>query len=175
MKLTIPTSQREITLRQYIDAHDKPEREQVAIYLNITLEVLDQIPQDVYDEALQSISKAMQEEPELERFFMIGGTKYGFVPDLNDIEVGAFAVAEDAVSDPSKAHLLMNALYRPVKRQVNDFYSVKDYDPKAANRMLEAPLIAYSSCILFFYHLGNDLGIYTQNYTRPQADSKAAT
>lgn len=175
MKLTIPTSQSEITLKQYIDAQDKPEREQVAIYLNITLDILDQIPQDVYDEALQSISKAMQEEPELERFFTIGGTKYGFVPDLNDIEVGAFAVAEDSLSDPSKAHLLMNALYRPVKRQVNDFYSVKSYDSRAASRMLEAPLIAYTSCILFFFHLGKDLGIYIPNSTPLQADSKAAT
>ena len=63
MKVIIPTSQSDITLRQYIEAQEKPEREQIAIYLNLTQEELNQIPQSVYDEALQHISKAMEEEP----------------------------------------------------------------------------------------------------------------
>ncbi len=167
MKITIPTSQSEITLRQYIQAQDKTEREQLAIYLNISPETLDQLPQSIYDEALLNIGKAMEEEQsELQRFFTIGGTEYGFIPDLNDIESGAFAIAENTCSDIDNANEFINALFRPIKRKVASFYSVKDYEPRRAEILLNAPLSAYTSAVVFFYRLGNDLGIYTLNSTQ---------
>lgn len=167
MKITIPTSQSEITLRQYIQAQDKTEREQLAIYLNISPETLDQLPQSIYDEALLNIGKAMEEDQsDLQRFFTIGGTEYGFIPDLNDIESGAFAIAENTCTDIDNAHEFINALFRPVKRKVSLFYSVKDYEPRRAETLLDAPLSAYTSAVVFFYRLGNDLGIYTLNSTQ---------
>lgn len=169
MKLTIPTSQSEIPLRHYIQAQDKPEREQIAIYLNLTTEQIEQLPAEIYDEALLAISKAMQEEPPLMRHFTLGQTEYGFIPDLNDIESGAFAIAENNATDLDGAAEFLNALYRPIKRKVGDFYSVKGFDSRASERMLDAPLSAYTGSLLFFYLLGNDLGIYTQNSTPPQA------
>lgn len=167
MKLTIPTTQSEITIRQYIQAQGKTEREQLAIYLNITTEVLDQLPQSVYDEALQFISKAMQEDQqEHHRRFFIGGTEFGFYPNLDEIESGAFAVAENTANDVNLAHEFLNAFYRPVKRSVASFYSVGNYVPRRAETLLNAPLSAYTSTMVFFYNIANDLGSYTPNSTQ---------
>lgn len=166
MKITIPTSQSEIKLKDYVRAQGKSEREQIAIYLNLDLDTLEQLPASVYDETLAAISNAMNEEQsELLRFFTIGSTEYGFIPDLNAIEAGAFAVAEGSVSDLEQAHIFLNCIYRPVKRKVGEFYSVGSYVEQSAGRMLDAPLAAYTSAIVFFYNLGNDLGIYTPNST----------
>ena len=166
MKVIIPTSQNDITLRQYIEAQDKPEREQIGIYLNLTQEELNQVPQSVYDEALQHISKAMEEEPKHVMRFKIGSTEYGMVPELNDIESGAFADAENHATELDGAHIFLNALYRPIKRKASVFYSVKGYDARRAVSLLDAPLSVYTSTLVFFYNLAKDLGIYTQNYTK---------
>jgi hypothetical protein len=176
MKLTIPTSQSEITIKQFIAAQGKTEREQLAIYLNITVAVLDQLPQTIYDEALLNISNALQEEfTEPIRTFHIGSTEYGMVTDLNAIESGAFADAEETISKVDEANVFLNALYRPIKRKVGEFYSVKGYDSNRAVSLLDAPLSAYSSSVVFFYRLGNDLGIFTPNSTQHQASKEIAT
>ena len=166
MKLRIPTSQDDITLRQYIAAQDKSEREQMAIYLNISLETLAELPQSVYDEALVCISTAMQDQQDTHlKRFKIGSVEYGFVPNLDQIESGAFAVAESSIQDLTTAAEFVNALYRPIKRKVGVFYSVKPFAADRVNQMLDAPLSAYTSSVVFFYNLGNDLTSYTQNST----------
>jgi len=166
MKLRIPTSQNDITLRQYIEAQEKPEREQMAIYLNITPETLAELPQSVYDEALVCIVTALQEDQETHvKRFTINGVEYGFVPNLDQIESGAFAIAESSIQEVTTAAEFVNAMYRPIKRKAGVFYSVKPFAADRVTQMLDAPLSAYTSSVVFFYNLGNDLTSYIQSYT----------
>ena len=105
-------------------------------------------------------------EPKHVMRFKIGSTEYGMVPELNDIESGAFADAENHATELDGAHIFLNALYRPIKRKASVFYSVKGYDARRAVSLLDAPLSVYTSTLVFFYNLGKDLGIYTPSSTK---------
>lgn len=67
-------------------------------------------------------------EHPLIRFFEFGGTKYGFEPDLRDIETGAFIDLDEYVKDVNQnLHKIMAILYRPVTVQNKKMYQVTGY------------------------------------------------
>ena len=51
----------------------------------------------------------------------------------------------------------MNVLYRPMKQKYQDRYLVEDYTGEDPEKMLNMPMDAVLSSILFFYNLGMDL------------------
>ena len=60
--------------------------------------------------------------------------------------------------------IAMNVLYRPIKQKLGKKYLIEDYDPDKKDRLLEMPMDAVVSSILFFYHLGIDLSKTMVNY-----------
>lgn len=67
-------------------------------------------------------------EDPLIRFFEYGGQKYGFEPDLRDIETGAFIDLDEYVKDINlNLHKIMAILYRPITHQTKELYRVTPY------------------------------------------------
>jgi hypothetical protein len=67
-------------------------------------------------------------EDKLIRFFEYGGTKYGFEPDLREMETGAFMDLDEYVKDVNKnLHKVMAILYRPVVLQNKELYLTASY------------------------------------------------
>ncbi len=72
-------------------------------------------------------------EHPLIRFFEYGGAKYGFEPDLREIETGAFIDLDEYVKDVNKnLHKIMAILYRPIKVQSKKMYQVTSYTDEPA-------------------------------------------
>lgn len=67
-------------------------------------------------------------EHPLLRFFEYGGQKYGFEPDLREIETGAFIDLDEYVKEVNlNLHKIMAILYRPVTVQTKKMYQIKSY------------------------------------------------
>ena len=68
----------------------------------------------------------------------------------------------------------MSVLYREIDKEVNEFYSVKPYDPDELeiDKFKDLPMSTTLSAIDFFFRLGKDLFEDLNNYSRVVMKSK---
>jgi len=170
LELSVPTDLSSITLGQYQrymkvieengdDAADFLALKTIEIFCNISLKDVLNIPAKDADRVLSIINKAFEEKPNLIRRFDLLGVDMGFEPQLENIALGAYIDVEDNISDWSKTHKAMAALYRPVNFKQKDKYTVAPYEPseEVSNLMREMPLDVVMSAMVFFYDLGKEL------------------
>ena len=60
--------------------------------------------------------------------------------------------------------IAMNVLYRPIKQKLGEKYIIEDYDPDKKDRLINMPMDAVFSSIIFFYHLGIELSQTMMSY-----------
>jgi hypothetical protein len=170
LELSVPTDLSSITLGQYQrymkvieengeDADDFLALKTIEIFCNISLKDVLNIPAKDADRVLSIINKAFEEKPNLIRRFDLLGVDMGFEPQLENIALGAYIDVEDNISDWSRMHKAMSALYRPVNFKQKDKYTVSPYEPseEVSNLMKEMPLDVVMSAMVFFYDLGKEL------------------
>ena len=170
LELSVPTDLSSITLGQYQrymkvieengeDAADFLALKTIEIFCNISLKDVLNIPAKDADRVLSIINKAFEEKPNLIRRFDLLGVDMGFEPQLENIALGAYIDVEDNISDWSRMHKAMAALYRPVNFKQKDKYTVAPYEPseEVSNLMKEMPLDVVMSAMVFFYDLGKEL------------------
>ncbi len=170
LELSVPTDLSSITLGQYQrymkvieengdDAADFLALKTIEIFCNISLKDVLNIPAKDADKVLGIINKAFEEKPNLIRRFDLLGVDMGFEPQLENIALGAYIDVEDNISDWSRMHKAMAALYRPVNFKQKDKYTVAPYEPseEVSNPMKEMPLDVVMSAMVFFYDLGKEL------------------
>ena len=170
LELSVPTDLSSITLGQYQrymkvieengdDAADFLALKTIEIFCNISLKDVLNIPAKDADKVLGIINKAFEEKPNLIRRFDLLGVDMGFEPQLENIALGAYIDVEDNISDWSRMHKAMAALYRPVNFKQKDKYTVAPYEPseEVSNLMKEMPLDVVMSAMVFFYDLGKEL------------------
>ncbi len=170
LELSVPTDLSSITLGQYQrymkvieengdDADDFLALKTIEIFCNISLKDVLNIPAKDADKVLGIINKAFEEKPNLIRRFDLLGVDMGFEPQLENIALGAYIDVEDNISDWSRMHKAMAALYRPVNFKQKDKYTVAPYEPseEVSNLMKEMPLDVVMSAMVFFYDLGKEL------------------
>ena len=170
LELSVPTDLSSITLGQYQrymkvieengdDAADFLALKTIEIFCNISLKDVLNIPAKDADKVSGIINKAFEEKPNLIRRFDLLGVDMGFEPQLENIALGAYIDVEDNISDWSRMHKAMAALYRPVNFKQKDKYTVAPYEPseEVSNLMKEMPLDVVMSAMVFFYDLGKEL------------------
>jgi hypothetical protein len=170
LELSVPTDLSSITLGQYQrymkvieengeDAGDFLALKTIEIFCNVSLKDVLNIPAKDADRVLSIINKAFEEKPNLIRRFDLLGVDMGFEPQLENIALGAYIDVEDNISDWSRMHKAMAALYRPVNFKQKEKYTVAPYDPseEVSNLMREMPLDVVMSAMVFFYDLGKEL------------------
>ena len=170
LELSVPTDLSSITLGQYQrymkvieengeDADDFLALKTIEIFCDISLKDVLNIPAKDADRVLSIINKAFEEKPNLIRRFDLLGVDMGFEPQLENIALGAYIDVEDNISDWSRMHKAMAALYRPVNFKQKDKYTVAPYEPseEVSNLMKEMPLDVVMSAMVFFYDLGKEL------------------
>lgn len=170
LELSVPTDLSSITLGQYQrymkvieengeDADDFLALKTIEIFCDISLKDVLNIPAKDADKVLSIINKAFEEKPNLIRRFDLLGVDMGFEPQLENIALGAYIDVEDNISDWSRMHKAMAALYRPVNFKQKDKYTVAPYEPseEVSNLMREMPLDVVMSAMVFFYDLGKEL------------------
>lgn len=124
---------------------------------------------EVTDHILNIIQKG---EPELKTTFEIQGTKFGFVPDLENISWGEYLDLDSNISDWSNMHKAMAVMYRPITKQKGDKWETEEYNGTAnySEVMRFAPLSVASSALVFFWNLEIELLKSSLKYLAKERD-----
>jgi hypothetical protein len=105
-----------------------------------------------------------EQKPDLVKSFKLGGIEYGFIPDLDEITLGEYIDLDTYMGEWDKIEIAMNVLYRPIKQKLGKKYTIEDYNPDKKDHLVNMPMDAVFSSILFFYHLGIELSQTMMNY-----------
>lgn len=171
LEITVPTSLAEIPLHKYqkflkiVDQNiDDPNADRfIAMKM---LEIFCDVPAEIiYNYRIKDITKItdlltkmFEEKPQLVRTFKLGDTEFGFIPNLEDITFGEYIDLDTYIGDWDNIQRAMGVLYRPIKAKIKDKYSIEEYRGDAyLDAMVNTPMDAVLSSVLFFYDLGIDL------------------
>ena len=165
MKVTIPTSLKDIPLSKWAEIQEVYEISQsetltklkvISIICDMSFELVSTIAVNDIDKIYDAIDLMFKEAHTIEHF-TIDGIKFGFIPNLETISSGEFIDLEDYLKeDIFKA---MAVMYRPITKQHKDLYAIEKYKgaEKYADVMRNAPTSAYIGATVFFYSLLNEL------------------
>lgn len=177
IKISVPTTLSDITLEQYkryekiIVANEKAENSERFVNLKM-LEIFCEISYEQaaamklvdYQRIVEQIYHVLQETPKLVTRFRMGDSDFGFVPNLEEITFGEYIDLDNYIHDMSQVEKAMAVLYRPIKQKFKDKYIIDEYKGDLFHdAMLNMPMDAVVSSILFFYNLGIDLSNVMMN------------
>jgi len=142
MKLKIPTELSDITLEQVQKVLLIDENPEIDLFPKVVHSVAimtgrtpHEIGQVIYADLEQIYTKIFsmingQSTAPLHQKVKYLGREYGFIPDVRDMETGAF-VDIDEMAKPNKyaenLHKLMAVLYRPIEAEFGNYYRLKSY------------------------------------------------
>jgi hypothetical protein len=170
MKITIPETLSEVTLKQWIKYTEAVEKHRedeaflqmqtVAILCNLRLIDVNQMKLNDFQSVLLHLTDILQEKPKRVESFKIAGVEYGFIPNFDDITAGEYIDLDRYLSkdeyDPQRA---MAVLYRPITYKKGKTYEIEPYTGSDAYsfEMAQAPASAFLGALDFFLSLGQEL------------------
>tara|TARA_R110002051_G_scaffold26629_1_gene64295 strand:+ start:150 stop:869 length:720 start_codon:yes stop_codon:yes gene_type:complete len=187
LKYTIPETKADITVKTYLKIRklyknaelmeiDVDEKELVSVVLDVPLELINKIPQKEYNEALNNITNALNQDAKLYLTFNLKGVKYGFLNDMDNMSTAEYSALDGFSKDvDANCYSILNALYRPVinerfykswfGKSKKGKYTIESYSHNNDITIFkDAPYEIYESALVFFFNLGKDLVNSTQNY-----------
>lgn len=174
--ISIPTSLDEINLWQ-VQAYErvsgiKDDFEQavqiVSIFANKTEKEVRDMPTAVIFRAVQLISSALNDKPQLRRTFELRSRLYGLIPNFDDMTAGEF-IDLNTYEEKGELINMLSVLYRPITIQIGDKYEIEPYKGTLRPEFRDVSVnVAYGSQ-LFFWNIGNDLSNYILRYLRGAA------
>ena len=177
IKLTIPTSLKDITLRDYkkfldVEKENKDDRflnaKLIHIFCKISLEKVMLLELKDAEDIVKTISDMFNEKPALVKKFKIGKTEYGFHPELDSLTLGEYIDLDTFIGDWDNMEKAMNVLYRPILVSVKERYSIDEYNVDTSAEALDMPMDAVMSSIFFLWNLGLELSTVMTNYLDSQ-------
>ena len=177
IKLTIPTSLKDITLRDYkkfldVEKENKDDRflnaKLIHIFCKISLEKVMLLELKDAEDIVKTISDMFNEKPALVKKFKIGKTEYGFHPELDSLTLGEYIDLDTFIGDWDNMEKAMNVLYRPILVTVKERYSIDEYNVDNFADALDMPMDAVMSSIFFLWNLGIELSTVMTNYLDSQ-------
>ncbi len=180
----IPNHISEIPLgryQQFVDMQQKSNDEEliakkmIQIFCGIELKNVVKIKMKDINVLIDHFTKIFDHKPRLKRRFKIKDMEFGFIPNLQNISFGEYVDLENHLQDWNNYHKAMAVMYRPIKEQRGDKYSIVDYEPNEDMQELMkfAPLDVAISASVFFWSLGAELYEHSMNYL--QAEMKKMT
>ena len=172
LKVKVPTELKDIRLSQYQRfmkmAEEHKENEEylavatVAIFCDITDKQVRSMPINDFNDILSHIEQVFNVTPQLKRKVSLNGVKYGFIPKLDEISLDELADADSNIEKWDKMQEVMAVLYRPIKDEYKDNYTIEEYDIEKAEP-LDLSMDVVFGAIAFFLNLRKDLEIYIQS------------
>ena len=166
IRINIPTSLKEITLRDYkhfldIQKENKEDRflnaKMIQVFCKVSLEDVMRLKLSDSESIVKIISDMFEEKPALVKKFKLGKTQYGFHPELDAMTLGEYIDLDTFISDWDNMEKAMNVLYRPILVSLKERYSIEDYNIDTASDMLDMPMDAVMSAVFFLWNLGIEL------------------
>ena len=173
MKITIPTTLNEITLRQFLRYNtilNIPDIDEdtlligtVSCFCNISVEDAMQIEVNELKSIYTTIVEALKQEP---RDIQIHKT-FGRIPNFDNITAGEYIDLDKYVANIEDASKWLAVLFRPIKNKIGTSYTIEKYngtDELDLNIYLDFPLEVFLSSRVFFWNLGKELLKATRVY-----------
>lgn len=178
LKIIVPDSLAEVTLGQYqdyLEATQGMDEEEDAHVMNkklieafcgIEYELVDYIPIKQVETVLETLRMGFEKDYELSTRFKLMDVDMGFIPKLDDMSLGEYIDCENYIGEWQDMHKAMAVLYRPVNFKSKDKYTIAPYKPseELQDMMKGMPLSVVMGAMVFFYRLGMELSVATQNY-----------
>ena len=172
IKITIPTSLSEITLRQYkrfLEVQKQTEDDlvlnskMIEIFCNVTLEKVMLLKLKDSQEIINILSEMFETKPSLVSKFKLNGVEYGFHPQLDDLTLGEYIDLDTFIGDWDNMEKAMNVLYRPILVKLKEKYSIEEYKVGLEENLIDMPMDAVMSSIFFLWNLGLELSTIMTN------------
>lgn len=165
LKVIVPTSLSEITLDQYqrfarLEGDEEfLTHKMLEIFCGVPLADLPNVRIKDVSHISKHIMAMINEKPNLTPTFTMGDTKYGFIPELDNITYGEFVDLDGYLQDVQDLHKAMAVLYRPITNEVKHRYLIEPYEGagRYAEQMKQAPMNVAMGATLFFWRLGSEL------------------
>lgn len=166
IKIKIPNSLSEITLRQYkrflkIQQSETEDRflnaKMIEIFCNIELKDVIRLKLKDTNDIINVLSDLFNQKPSLVNKFKLNGIEYGFHPELDDLLLGEYIDLDNFIGDWDNMEKAMNVLYRPIIVRLKDKYNIEEYQIENSVNLLDMPMDAVLSSIFFLWNLGLDL------------------
>ena len=183
VKITIPTSLKDITLQQYkrfLKIQEKVTDERflnakmIEIFCGLDLKEVMHLQLKDSEEIVGIITALFDNKPELVKRFTLNGVQYGFQPQLDEITLGEYIDLDTFIGDWENMEKAMNVLYRPVLVSVKERYSIEEYRVGTEQQIMDMPMDAVMSSIFFLWNLGLDLSKNMTSYLEV-AETKTLT
>ena len=183
IKINIPTSLKDITLRQYkkyLKLEDSIQDERflnakmIEIFCGLELEKVMLLKVKDSTEISGIISDTFEEKPSLVKRFELNDVEYGFQPQLDELTLGEYIDLDTFIGDWDNMEKAMNVLYRPIIVKLKDKYNIDKYVVGNEELLLDMPMDAVLSSIFFLWNLGLDLSKTMTNYLE-EGETKALT
>lgn len=174
IKIKIPNSLSEITLRQYkrflkIQQSETEDRflnaKMIEIFCNIELKDVIRLKLKDTNDIISVLSELFNQKPSLVTKFKLNGVEYGFHPELDDLLLGEYIDLDNFIGDWDNMEKAMNVLYRPIIVRLKDKYNIEEYQIENSVNLLDMPMDAVLSSIFFLWNLGIDLSKTILNYS----------
>tara|TARA_B110000503_G_scaffold66639_1_gene104572 strand:- start:942 stop:1589 length:648 start_codon:yes stop_codon:yes gene_type:complete len=172
IKVKIPTSLNEITLRQYkhflkisedVKSDNFMNAKMVEIFCSLKLAEVMKLEVNAVDEIVEMISKLFEQKPALVTRFELNGTDYGFHTGLDNMSLGEYIDLDNNIGDWPNIERAMNVLYRPVVSKLKEKYSIAEYEVGNEADILDMPMDAVLSSVFFLWNLGMELSQVMMN------------
>lgn len=166
VKLNIPDSLNELTLGQYqrylkAMENEKDQKMQdlkmIEIFCDTTSAVAMGMKFADVDSIVKHLIDVLNSEQDLVKKFTLQGVEYGFMPNISDMSFGEYYDLDEYMHDWENMHMAMNVLYRPIKAQYGNKYTIDKYNINNYEIMRQMPLDAVFGAHVFFYSLGKEL------------------
>ena len=171
IKISVPRSLSDITLREYkqyervVNTNDQDEYSErfintkmVEIFCGLSYEQASAMTLVDFERIVVQLYDILQQTPKLVTRFKMGDSEFGFIPDLERMTFGEYVDLDTYIHDWQNIEKAMAVLYRPIKYKSKEKYEIYPYEGDLYHdAMLNMPMSAVVSSILFFYHLGIDL------------------
>jgi len=168
MKITVPDSLADISVKQYKDLsaitfkEDSTEWiiESICIMCKMTQEEAKQltIPEvEKISGIINRMNDEDQNDQKLQSKIEYKGKRYGFHPNLSKLTVGEFADLESLCAGGFFDNLndIINILYRPIKTEGGDFYTIEKYKGEVfPNHWDELRMDVVLGAVNFFLSIG---------------------
>jgi len=183
LNIKIPTSLKEVTLRQYkrylkIQESETNTRflnaKMIEIFCGIKLEQVMLLKVSDAQDISNILTELFESKPSLVTKFKMNKVEYGFQPQLDDISLGEYIDLDTFIGDWENMEKAMNVLYRPVLVKLKDKYSIEEYRVETSESLLDMPMDAVLSSIFFFWNLGLDLSTTMMNYLETETEGTEA-
>ena len=186
LEIKVPLNWSAVPLRKYLQLikdmetyKDTPEAIDAALLYHlcdVQPQHVNKLDISIYTDIREKLYKLMSiKDSPLKRKIKIDDKKYGFEPNLGEMEYGAYLDLmkyKEVKIDENWAEM-MSILYRPIKSEVGALYEINTYNGKLdKEKFLDVTMDVHFGAMFFFLNISTDLLNSTQNSLKKELLSK---